>query len=359
MSNFDDLKLSVEAISGGKNTVILDDAGMPSFMVMIPKLMCSALITGGSEYSHPAFISGNTEYDKVYISKYINVVKNGRAYSLPMQDPAVGNGVGNAGGAKIDFDGAVSVCRAKGEGWGLTPFALYGAIALWCRKNGTIPHGNNYYGKDIDYPHETGVATFYDGDNIGRTATGSGPVTWYHDHSPNGIADLNGNVNEWTAGLRVKNGVLQFVPNADCMQSDCDMGETSAFWKENGTFSGTDYGTSSIGADYVFNGIVYKTAENITKESTARESLLKNVTSDLASAANTILKLYGLLPEDVSESYGNDIITMNNGIAEGVAIKGGTYARGRAAGIFSTNLSYLRTSDYRAVGFRSAYYGDI
>ena len=30
MPNFDDLKLSIEALSGGKNTVLFDDLGMPS-----------------------------------------------------------------------------------------------------------------------------------------------------------------------------------------------------------------------------------------------------------------------------------------------------------------------------------------
>ena len=33
MANFDDMKLAVEALSGGKNTVLLDDRGMPSIMV--------------------------------------------------------------------------------------------------------------------------------------------------------------------------------------------------------------------------------------------------------------------------------------------------------------------------------------
>ena len=34
MSNFDDLKLAVEALTGGKNTVLLDDVGLPSIMVV-------------------------------------------------------------------------------------------------------------------------------------------------------------------------------------------------------------------------------------------------------------------------------------------------------------------------------------
>ena len=33
MANFDDMKLAVEALTGGKNTVIMDDMDMPSIMV--------------------------------------------------------------------------------------------------------------------------------------------------------------------------------------------------------------------------------------------------------------------------------------------------------------------------------------
>ena len=52
MPNFDDLKLSIEALSGGKNTVLFDDLGMPSVMVPFPKLKMSDLIAGGSENIH-------------------------------------------------------------------------------------------------------------------------------------------------------------------------------------------------------------------------------------------------------------------------------------------------------------------
>lgn len=55
MANFDDMKLAVEALSGGKNTVLLDDRGMPSIMVAFPKFKISDVIAGGSENIHPAF----------------------------------------------------------------------------------------------------------------------------------------------------------------------------------------------------------------------------------------------------------------------------------------------------------------
>ena len=95
------------------------------------------LFEGGSQNTHPAFRVESTEKDVMYISKFQNIVLNDRAYSLPMRDPKT----------YVNFDQAVTFCRNKGNGWGLTPYALWSAIALWCRKNGTMPRGNNNWGK--------------------------------------------------------------------------------------------------------------------------------------------------------------------------------------------------------------------
>ena len=57
-ANFDSLKLTVEGMSGGKNTVIFDDMDMPSIMVRIPQMKFSELLTGGTQDVHDAFICG-------------------------------------------------------------------------------------------------------------------------------------------------------------------------------------------------------------------------------------------------------------------------------------------------------------
>ena len=53
MPNFDDFKLAIEAMSGGKNTVLFDDMEMPSVMVPFPKMMISEIMTGGSQNVQP------------------------------------------------------------------------------------------------------------------------------------------------------------------------------------------------------------------------------------------------------------------------------------------------------------------
>ena len=79
---------------------------------------------------------------------------------------------------------------------------------------------------------ERGVNTYIDGSHGGgRTATGSGPVTWNHDHSAAGIADLCGNCWEWVSGARLVNGEIQIIPYGNSMKSDCSMGADSTEWK--------------------------------------------------------------------------------------------------------------------------------
>lgn len=226
MANFDDLKLAVEALSGGKNTVLLDDIGLPSIMVVWPKQKDVDLFTGGADIVHPGSIVNGVE-KTFYVSKFQNVVYNDRAYSLPARDPKT----------SINFDTSVSVCRKKGKGWGLMPYSLWCQIALWCKKNGTMPRGNNNFGSDSSKPHEKGVETCKVGgsdankDKTARTATGSGPATWNHNWLPDGIADMNGNVWEWTAGLRLKNGEINIIPYANSMLQETSLGAESTNWK--------------------------------------------------------------------------------------------------------------------------------
>ena len=56
-------------------------------MVPFPKMMISEIMTGGSQNVHPAFKVNGVDKDKIYVSKFQNIVLNDRAYSLPILDP--------------------------------------------------------------------------------------------------------------------------------------------------------------------------------------------------------------------------------------------------------------------------------
>ena len=104
-NNFDLSALALKS-ECPNNEILYDDKGMPSIMVKIPKMTYAELGLGASTAIFPAFIVNGQEVDAIYISKYQNIVMNGRAYSLPAQDPK----------ASINFDTALKACTDKGPG---------------------------------------------------------------------------------------------------------------------------------------------------------------------------------------------------------------------------------------------------
>ena len=210
-------------IAHPNNFLIYDNAGKPSVMVAIPKFYLDEVIDGASHTVHPAFIINGIEHNVIYISKYQNIVEYDKAYSLPMKDPAT----------NVNFDQAWNYCKSKGAGWHLMTNAEWAAIALWCKKNGTMPKGNNNYGKDtyeMNLPQKA-AATLLDNGKTIRTATGSGEISWYHDNTYAGIADLNGNVWEWNSGVRLNNGEIQILANNDAADMNISVSNTNAPWK--------------------------------------------------------------------------------------------------------------------------------
>lgn len=351
MTNFDDLKLSVEALSGGKNTVILDDVGMPSIMAPIAKMKYSDLITGGTEDTLPAFLVDGVEVSKIYASKYQNIVVNDRAYSLPFKDPR----------ANITFDAALATCRNKGAGWHLQTNALWGALCNWCYKNGAPPRGNSNYGAATGYPHEKGVVTYtYTENEIvrnGRTATGSGPVSWYHDQTNAGIADLCGNVWEWVSGLRTVNGEIQIIPYANAMRADCDMSATSTEWKAimpDGSL--VNPGTAgTLKYDYIGNLVTLNTTVTATGLTTYVSSALKDIKGASGVNIPQLAVALGLAP-DSAFTYGGDRVYVNPLEAERFPFRGGDWNHTSSAGVGALYMHGPRSHSDRGIGFRAAFY---
>lgn len=360
MANFDAAALALKAMCP-TNEMLMDDKGLPSAMVYIPKFKMSDVIEGASDSIHPAFRVEGVEIPGFWVSKYQNVVHDSRAYSLPGEDPK----------ASINFNNSVSACETKGLGWHCMTRAEWGAIALWCMANGFAPKGNNNYGKDSTETSYKAIPKTYgtgaDAGKIFHVATGTGPLTWSHNGDFDGIWDLNGNVAEWMGGIRLVKGEIQvFVDN----NAACDYSQAadSAYWKAINaaatsandlylTPNGQGTTPGSVKLDYVSNHWQWDTAISSQDDSNRSAAFGKTTCSaNISATAKELLYALCLMPaSDTEADYNSDTLYVNNGADERAFCAGGSYNGGAGAGLFCLGGSNSRSSAYGTVGFRSAY----
>ena len=326
----DTYRQSVEAATGGRNTVMYDDKGNPSVMVWVPRFNLKDVITGAPDTPHPAFIVNGVVKDGIWISKYQNVIHDSRAYSLPAQSVA----------HSINWDNAKAACEAKGTGWHMMTNAEWAAIALWSKKNGTMPRGNNNYGGDHSATHETAIRDTKDSnDKTLKTLSGTGPATWSHDHTPAGIFDLNGNVLEWVDGLRIEEGQI-YLHNDNNFKTPKDDLEQ---WLATGVFFDVQDGTM------VMNN--KRTTEMTTGLGRPIESLAGATTYTIPE----LMKYHALAKAD-DESHGGDYIYADNRGSKFVS-RGGNFTNGASAGVFYAFGHYPRANVHSYLGFRSSFVG--
>jgi hypothetical protein len=311
-----DWQKRLEDLTFGKNTVIYDDLGNPSVMVKFTVKTLDELIPGAPTSPHPAFIVNGKMKPEIFISKYQNIVVGAsgseRAISLPMTDPR----------ASISFDNARQYCANKGTGWHLMTNAEWAAIALWCRKVGKMPRGNTSNGASSDAPYERGVKTT--SGSYHRTLTSSGPASWNHDGTLDGIADLCGNVWEWVQGLKIIDSIAHVM-------IDNNFADPESAWVNTGV---------NITAGMTSGHRIL----------TMREGAIPNTPSMDWSA----LAIPATTSSSGSADYGNDGYWFNVA-GERLPIRGGDWQGVAAAGVFALNLNDPRWNLRSNVGFRSAF----
>ena len=302
-----------------KNEVIFDNRGIPDIMVSFTP----------DELGLPAELRGR-KVEAYLIGKYPATLIDGVPHSLPYQQPAV----------NINYDEAIRLCEAKGPGWHLITNDEWAALAHQSRKNGTLPRGNTNSGKSHSHPEEIG--TTYP-DSYGKTLTGSGPVTWNHDGTAEGVADMCGNIWEHVGGIRFVDGQVQVIP-------------------DNGAAAGADQSKDSKEWTPLYSpdgDTIYYNVEN------GRIKLRPIAPDDQDYGGVCFTELDGSLidvPEKLIElglypapGYdGTDYFWLDTD-GERCVVRGGSWASGAAAGVF-----YFYGGDSRAyvdwsVGFRSAF----
>lgn len=346
MANFDDLQGAVAEFGAG-NKVIYDDIGMPSIMYGVPKMKYSDIITGGTDEVLPFWIVDGEEKNTIWVSKFPNIVESDRAYSLGMRLPK----------NYITFDQAVTACKNKGNGWHLNQTGIFACLNLLSQKLGTVPHGNTNYGKDYYHAYEHGIQP--QGETQ-RTLTGSGEPTWYHNHDTSGIADLCGNVWEWTGGLRLVDGEIQIIPYGNCMKLDCDMSAASTLWKaimpdgtlvEPGT-AGTLKIDRTSASDATLR--INTSVTTRTTDSNDTNAVFKDVKAVSGVSIPKLLIALGLFPDSGVTGYGNDRFwARNNG--ERLPIRGSAFGNTSHSGPSALRLFRVRSHSSVGVGFRSAF----
>ena len=349
ISVIDALRKSVESASGGRITVMYTAKGQASYMAVIPKFNIQDIDASLGTGTHPMFIVGGVEKAYRYIGQFQGVIRNGELLSLPGEDPA----------SSINFDNALATARANGAGWGLMTNADWAGISQTCWKNGTQPRGNTDYGRSSDNTTErgvdasTGMRALASGNATNRIRTGSGPVAWRHDASAFGIADLCGNVWEWSPGLRVNNDEIQIIPGNDAALVATDMSATSTAWKAidgatgalvaPGSAGTVKYATSGT-ADYTLVRGSGQSFEGMTNP---------GATNPVSAAALQLLKQHGLFPvANFGLGSDNFYLTMTG---ERLPLRGGYWINGATAGVFALSLNDVRSVAYSSIGCRPAF----
>ena len=311
-----------------RNEVIFDSRGIPDIMVVFTP----------DELGLPAEIRGKAVKEYA-ISKYPNTLIEGVPYSLPYQQPAV----------NINHDEAIRLCEGKGPGWHLITNDEWAALAHQSRKNGTLPRGNTDCGKSHSHPEETGT-TYRDSSGDSKTLTGSGPVTWNHNHTAEGVADMCGNIWEHVGGIRFLNGQVQVIPDNGAA-AGADQSKDSKEWTPLYTADG----------DTIFYNVEDGEIklQPVAPDSKDYDGVpFVDLDGSALEVPEKLIEL-GLYP--TSEDYnGSDYFWLDTD-GERIVIRGGGWGNGADAGVFAFDGDYSRAGVLWNVGFRSAlirYSGD-
>lgn len=309
-----------------RNEVIFDDRGRPDILVVFTP----------DELKLPDTLKGR-KVKEYAISKYPNTMIDGRPYSLPFMPPAV----------NINHDEAIRLCEAKGPGWHLITNDEWAALARQSWENDTVPTGNTNGGESHSHPEEK-VTTYKD--CYGKTLAGSGPITWNHDRTAEGVADMVGNVWEHVGGVRFLDGQVQIIPNNEAA-AGADQSPDSKEWTAIYTPDGDPVYYE------VWDGEIrlQPTAPDV-KDSDGVPFCDLHERADM-DVPDKLIEL-GLYP---APGYESEEYFWLDTDGERCVARGGHWGSGAYAGVFSLSGSNSRSNVLTSVGFRSAlvrYSGD-
>lgn len=302
-----------------ENVVIFDKTGLPSIMVKFTPEKGKLL--------DPMFVVCGKRAKAVYISKYENAIVKGVPCSVPLAQAA----------NNIDFNAASALCRGKGDGWHLMTNAEWIYLQNESMEGGTLPHGNTAQGRYFFDESESGEKYDY-----GHTLTGSGPVTWTHTHTPDGVCDLCGDNWEMVAGLRLSKGAIEYIKDNDA--AVVDLSPESEAWQRAKTAAGQD-----IFLDPAHGGVTVTTE---APEDGWNGCRFKEMGIALDEVPE-ILQQLGIMPKNVEEEMA--YIYADSEEDETIPLRGSCFYSTSIGGVGALYLYNARSDVNCGVGFRAAY----
>ncbi|MGI2183338.1 SUMF1/EgtB/PvdO family nonheme iron enzyme [Shewanella oncorhynchi] len=339
----DPRRQEVEALSGGRNTVIYDSQGNPNVMVVVPRFTYESLGLTDLQLgtgTPTAFMTNGAPRGEILIAKYLA--------------SAGGTTCSVVGGVQpltsVTYDQARSRCTGKGANWHLMSTHEWAAIALWSLANGTVPRGNTNYGRAHDKLHETarradnGVPG--DSSGTGRTDTGKGPATWTHDHTVHGIHDLVGNIWEWQDQMLLSEGQIKTTLYNDPSVAEVNWVSHQAFYDS----------TSATGGAPRLNSQVINRLGAIGDSANAGPAAFvefKLLTKEAAYTPSELMRR--LLIETATANNLQGRVYMRN-FGQRLPFRGGGWSDGVSAGLGALVIDGSRSNSSSLVGFRPAYF---
>lgn len=358
----EELRERVEELSAGRNTVLYTAEGVPGIYVRIPAdRLRGAVGTELGADTHEAFIvSGNT-IPAFYLGKYqasavnhttgalivdpVSAAADGRILSLPGLDPV----------ATISFDVSRALCEQNGAGFHLQTNAEWSYLLLKSLEGGYEPRGaNDNAGGDTLRPDERSDLPSLGA--IKRSLTGTGPWSWSHDMTPYGAWDLNGNIWEWCAGLRINAGEINVIPDNDAaLGATIDMGAGVGDWQSL-LAAGGDY--AAPGAPGVLHydyaaGAVVLSDETLDTSATSYNVQFLDMAAKDGLTPPARLKRLGLFPLTAAAPARGRFYFQPT--AERLPLRGGAWNSGSYAGLAALSGVRVRSRRDSSSGCRSAF----